>query len=211
MAKDGACELGYHQLKHLNMKHIYTLQSFVSDLNLGKVCCYIFLLICEGSIEGQQLRAAFPINGKMQANKFLEMMGMRDVVLIDDCMNDGSDLKMLSGGRNKASMVAKSSKSLSFDVGEDIEDYKGQMKDSLVTIQAPRRGPTNKWCSSTPSSQNNASEGMQPRLGVDGEGQPLEKQGYLTRLRWVFGEWWKNHILHQHDVKRTNGHIWMII
>lgn len=77
---------------------------------------------------------------------------MRDVVLID-----GSDLKMLSSGRSEASMVAKSSKSLSFDVGEDIEDCKGQMGDSLVTIQAPRRGPTNKWCLSTPSSQNNAS------------------------------------------------------
>lgn len=47
MAKDGAFELGCRRLKHLNMKHIHALQSSMSDLNLGKVRCYIFLLICE--------------------------------------------------------------------------------------------------------------------------------------------------------------------
>ena len=41
------------------------------------------------------------------------------------------------------------------------------MGDNLVAFQESRGGPTNKRCSSTPPSQDNCNEGMQPSLGVD--------------------------------------------
>lgn len=45
---------------------------------------------------------------------------------------------------------------------------------------------------------------MQQGLGVDGEGQPLDERRYLARMHQVFGEWWKNQVLHQHDVDVAN-------
>ena len=80
---------------------------------------------------------------------------MRDVVSIDDCMSSGSDLEMHPSGRNKAPLVvgvAKSSKSLSFDLGEDIEERDEQVEDTLIAIQAPRNRPTNKKCLPLPPS-----------------------------------------------------------
>lgn len=45
---------------------------------------------------------------------------------------------------------------------------------------------------------------MQPSLDIDGEGRPLEKQRYLLRKHRPLKKWWKNHIVHQHDVEMTN-------
>jgi hypothetical protein len=49
------------------------------------------------------------------------------------------------------------------------------MGDNLVAIQTLREKPANKGHLSTHLSQNNSNNGMQPNLGVDKEGQPLEE------------------------------------
>ena len=36
------------------------------------------------------------------------------------------------------------------------------------------------------------------------EGQPFEERGYPMREHQPPGEWWKNHILRQHDKERAN-------
>jgi hypothetical protein len=57
------------------------------------------------------------------------------------------------------------------DENEECE----QMGDNLVAIQTLREKPANKGHLSTHLSQNNSNNGMQPNLGVDKEGQPLEE------------------------------------
>ena len=71
--------------------------------------------------------------------------------------------------------VVESFKLSTFDLGRDIEKCGEQVGDNLVTVQAPRGGPTNKGYLSTPPSQNNSNKCMQPSLGLDREEQPLEE------------------------------------
>lgn len=73
LMKGSAHELGHRQLEHLNVKYLYVLQSSMNDLNLGKVHFHTFSSICEGCIEGKQLRATFPNDGERRANKPLEI------------------------------------------------------------------------------------------------------------------------------------------
>ena len=47
---------------------------------------------------------------------------------------------------------------------------------------------------------------MQPSFGVNGEKQALEMQWYLRRVCQVFGNWWKNHTLPQHENKDNETH-----
>ena len=145
-------------------------------------------LICEGCIEGQQLRVAFPSNKRRRATKPLEsapsdvFCRMRDVELVNECTSSENDLEMHLSGRNKTLMVVglvEFSKSPLFDVDEDIAECKEQVRDKLVAIQEPKRGPTNKGCLSTPPPRNNSNKEMQPILLVDIEGQPIEEQKYL--------------------------------
>lgn len=52
---------------------------------------------------------------------------------------------------------------------------------------------------STPTFKHNCNDGMQPKFGVHGGGQTLEKEEYSTKECRPCGEWWKTHILPQHD------------
>lgn len=112
---------------------------------------------------------------------------MKDVVFIDVSTNSWSGLEMRRSGRNEAPKIigmAKSSKSPSFE----IEEREEQVGDKLIAFQKPQGGPTSKMCSSTPPPRDNCIDRMQPSFHIDGEGQPLEEQGYVTRLWWIFGE-----------------------
>ena len=124
---------------------------------------------------------------------------MRHVVSIHDSVSSGCVYKMCPNGRNEAPM-AESFKSPPFD----IEERDKQVGDNLVAFQVPRGRPINKGYLTMPPSWNNFNEGIQPMLGVDSEGQPLQERRYLTRVRRVFEEWWKNHILHKHVVEMRN-------
>lgn len=68
LENDGAHEFGHHQLEHMSVKRMHALQSFVKDLNLGKKNCHTFPSICEGSIEGKELRVAFPNDEERREN-----------------------------------------------------------------------------------------------------------------------------------------------
>lgn len=46
---------GTRELGHLNVKSVHVLQSLVSGMNLGKIHCPTFSLVCKICIEGQQL------------------------------------------------------------------------------------------------------------------------------------------------------------
>lgn len=59
---------------------------------------------------------------------------------------------MCSSGSNEAPMmigVAKSFKSLMFNLDQDIKEHEEQVEDNQVGILVPKGGPTNKGCSST--------------------------------------------------------------
>ena len=45
--------------------------------------------------------------------------------------------------------VAKSFKSLMFNLDQDIKEHEEQVEDNQVGILVPKGGPTNKGCSST--------------------------------------------------------------
>ena len=81
----------------------------ISDINFENVHYFIFSLICEGCIEGQQLRATFSNNKGRQANKPLEIAHsdvfgrMRDVAFVDDSTSIGSDLEMYLSGEKQGS------------------------------------------------------------------------------------------------------------
>lgn len=65
----------------------------------------------------------------------------------------------------------KTSKSPLFECGEDIGECDEQVEDNQVAIQETRKWPINKGYSSTPPSQDNYNEWMQPILRVHEEGQ----------------------------------------
>jgi hypothetical protein len=95
---------------------------------------------------------------------------MRDIV------SSESNLELCPNGRNDAPMmvgVAKSFKLPTSNFHEDIEEGEEQVGDNQVWIQAPRGEPIKKKCFSTPPSQTNSNEGMQPSFSVDGEEPPL--------------------------------------
>lgn len=68
------------------------------------------------------------------------------------CMENNTsienNLEMRPGGRNEAPMVVvldKSSKSLLFYVGEDIEKFEEQVEDNQVGIEEARERPSSKY------------------------------------------------------------------
>lgn len=56
---DGALIFWHRGLGHLNLKDIYIFQNMVSGMNLDKVTCPTFLLLCKACIGGKQHRAMF--------------------------------------------------------------------------------------------------------------------------------------------------------
>ena len=63
-------------------------------------------------------------------------------------------------------------------------------------ISKIKRRPSKQRWSITPLPHDKFIERMQPSLRVDGKIRSLKEHQPL-------GEWWKNHILHRHDVKRA--------
>jgi hypothetical protein len=80
-------------------------------MNLRKIHCPIFLLICETCIEGQQIKATFSNDRGRLTNKPLEIAHsdvsacMQDVVFRDDSTRSESDLEMGPSKRNAIPMV----------------------------------------------------------------------------------------------------------
>ncbi len=71
---DGGLELWHRRLGHLNEKGVRTLQTMVSGMNLGKISCPTYSLVCEACIQGKQHRAPFPKEGGRRATKPLEIV-----------------------------------------------------------------------------------------------------------------------------------------
>lgn len=115
---------------------------------------------------------------------------MKDVVFINDSMNNESYLKMHTTGRNEASTVVgvdESSQSPSFDLGEDIDERKEQVKENLVEFKHQEEDYYAKGVLQHLLPKNNYGEGMQSIIGIDGERQPLEEPRCLTKVHRVFG------------------------
>ena len=62
--EDDALELWHHNLGHLNLKSVHSLQNMMSGINLGKFSCPTSSLFCEACIEGTQHGVVFPNEGK---------------------------------------------------------------------------------------------------------------------------------------------------
>ncbi len=92
------------------------------------------------------------------------------------------------------------SKSPPFD-DHGISDAKEEVGDSQGGIEEPKDISSNQGCSSTPLAHPN---GHDPPPNVVDEGPPLEDCRYPTRERRPLGEWWKNHILPQHNEEHAN-------
>lgn len=113
----------------------------MNDINLGKVPCHTCLLICEGCIERQQLKAAFPIDRGRQANKPMDIAHSEVFLRLQNVVHSGGDFQMRPSGRNAAPIVvgvAESSKSPTINLGENIEEHEDRLGDNQGGIQAPK-------------------------------------------------------------------------
>jgi len=145
--------------------------------------------------------------GYCEGTKAYRLMKTNNVIKSRDVTNIVNDLIISLSGRNEALVVFgvdKYSTSSLIDVGGNSEECEEQVGDNHIAIQEVREGLTSKVCSSTPPSQDKFNEGMQPLLGIHGEGHPLEEQRYPSKEHRPLGEWWKNHILPQHSEERAN-------
>jgi len=120
---------------------------------------------------------------------------------------------MHPSGRNEPSKVVivdAPSKSSSFDddVKEEVGDAHGGNEEAnemspshgSSSIEPMDMSPSH-GCSSTPPNEAN---GIETSPNVEDTGQHLEERRYPTRERRPLGEWWKNHILPQHNGERAN-------
>lgn len=61
---DSALELWHCRLGLLNMKSVHSLQSMVSDMNLGKILRPTSLLVCECALRVNNIGRCFPMKGE---------------------------------------------------------------------------------------------------------------------------------------------------
>lgn len=118
----------------------------VNVINVNTFCCSTFLSICEPFIEGHQIKAMFPNDRARRANKplgiaYVDVFGRMKVVVFMMIVQLVKVIWKCPSGINEAPMVvkvAKSSKSPSFDIGEDIVEHEGRVENNLVAFSEPR-------------------------------------------------------------------------
>jgi len=146
----------------------------------------LFLGYCEGT-KAYRLMC-------LQTNKIIKS---RDVVFMEDSTSAGNDSEVRPSGRNEGPpvvVVDEPSKS------PKCEEHEEQVGDHLLANEEVSEGPA-------------LSDGMRVANGEEMQGPALsdgnrerfgEEGRYPTRERRPLGEWWKNHILPQHEEERAN-------